>query len=250
MSRSQSRLDQSKFTGRFASTTDEVVAAQRLRHRVFRPDEAGERDADHFDDACQHFLIFRRDSGELVACFRVLFLRDGSEIGDSYSAQFYDLSNLCAYSGPMVELGRFCVAPDAAGDPDILRLALGALGAYVEANGVELLFGCSSFAGTEADLYQDAFALLRERHLAPQRWLPQAKAPSVFQFAHSLKPSKPNLKKALKAMPPLLRSYLAIGGWVSDHAVIDRDLNTLHVFTGVEIASIPAARARVLRGIG
>jgi putative hemolysin len=50
-------------------------------------------------------------------------------------------------------------------------------------------------------------------------------------------------------MPPLLRSYLAMGGWVSDHAVVDRDLGTLHVFTGLEIGAIPAARARQLRAV-
>jgi putative hemolysin len=48
-------------------------------------------------------------------------------------------------------------------------------------------------------------------------------------------------------MPPLLRSYLMMGGWVSDHAVIDAELDTLHVFTGVEIARVPEARARLLR---
>ena len=46
---------------------------------------------------------------------------------------------------------------------------------------------------------------------------------------------------------PLLRTYLVMGGWVSDHAVVDRDLNTLHVFTGLEIRAIPPARARLLR---
>ena len=35
-------------------------------------------------------------------------------------------------------------------------------------------------------------------------------------------------------MPPLLRAYLLMG-WVSDHAVIDNKLNTLHVFTGLEV---------------
>ena len=30
-----------------------------------------------------------------------------------------------------------------------------------------------------------------------------------------------------------------MGGWVSDHAVVDRQMNTLHVFTGLEIAAIP-----------
>ncbi|MBA4351813.1 MAG: ornithine-acyl-ACP acyltransferase, partial [Rhodobacter sp.] len=35
--------------------------------------------------------------------------------------------------------------------------------------------------------------------------------------------------------------------WVSDHAVLDPDLDTLHVFTAVEIAAIPPVRARLLR---
>jgi putative hemolysin len=56
-------------------------------------------------------------------------------------------------------------------------------------------------------------------------------------------------KTALLGVPPLLRTYLGMGGWVSDHAVIDRALDTLHVFTGVEIARIPPARARALRAI-
>ena len=51
----------------------------------------------------------------------------------------------------------------------------------------------------------------------------------------------------MRAMPPLLRTYLMMGGWVSDHAVIDRDLGTLHVFTGVEIKGVPEGRVRALR---
>jgi hypothetical protein len=48
-------------------------------------------------------------------------------------------------------------------------------------------------------------------------------------------------------MPPLLRTYLMMGGWVSDHAVVDDHMNTLHVFTGVEIGAIPPVRKRLLR---
>ena len=55
------------------------------------------------------------------------------------------------------------------------------------------------------------------------------------------------MRRAMAQMPPLLRSYLMMGGWVSDHAVVDRQLNTLHVFTGLEIKAIPPARARLLR---
>ena len=44
-------------------------------------------------------------------------------------------------------------------------------------------------------------------------------------------------------------SYLALGGWVGGHAISDHDLNTLHVFTAVEISAIPAARLRALRAL-
>ena len=54
-------------------------------------------------------------------------------------------------------------------------------------------------------------------------------------------------KKANADMPRLLNIYLLMGGWVSDHAVIDRDLNTMHVFTAVDIKAIPQELKRLLR---
>jgi len=57
----------------------------------------------------------------------------------------------------MVEMGRFCIAPGLT-DADILRVAWAAMTRYVDENAVEMLFGCSSFQGTEADGYEDAFA--------------------------------------------------------------------------------------------
>ena len=42
-------------------------------------------------------------------------------------------------------------------------------------------------------------------------------------------------KRARNFLPPLLKFYLSLGGRVSDHAVIDKDLDTLHVFTYVDL---------------
>ena len=159
----------------------------------------------------------------------------------------YELSGLEAFEGRMVEMGRFCLHPEWH-DPDILRVAWGAMTTFVDENDVEMLFGCSSFAGTETADYLDAFAMLKHGHLAPKRWLPRVKAPDVFRFAARLR-RKPDLKKAMRRMPPLLRTYLMMGGWVSDHAVVDRPVNTLHVFTGLEIGAIPPARKRLLRAV-
>ena len=176
-----------------------------------------------------------------------MHLQGGSEIGKSYSAQYYELSALHTFNGKIVEMGRFCVDPEVK-DADVLRLAWGAMTQYVDTRGVDLVFGCTSFHGTDANAYQDAFAMLRDRHIAPKRWLPRVKAPDVFRFASRLR-RKPDMKQAMRAMPPLLKTYLVMGGWVSDHAVVDSHMNTLHVFTGVEISMIPPARKRLLRAL-
>ncbi|MEL6449678.1 MAG: GNAT family N-acyltransferase [Pseudomonadota bacterium] len=235
-------LKKGRYTARQASSAADVRAAQALRAKCFGLDD----DIDPFDAACTHILILRAADDAVVCCFRMMPLT-GADISRSYSAQYYELSALAAYGGKMVEMGRFCVDPEVT-DPDILRVAWGAMTAYVDDHDVELLFGCSSFAGTETAEYLDAFAMLKARHLAPKRWLPRVKAPKVFKYAARLR-RKPDAKKAMLRMPPLLRTYLMMGGWVSDHAVVDDQMNTLHVFTGVEIGAIPPARKRLLRAV-
>ena len=146
---------------RLAASPDDLLAAQRLRWLCFGGDRTGSQDslavdADALDAVCQHVLIEDTRSGQLVACFRLLHLASGADIDRSYSAQYYNLSALRDFPAPMVELGRFCVHP-ARSDPDILRLAWAALTQHVDEAGVELLFGCSSFLGTDATQHEDAF---------------------------------------------------------------------------------------------
>ncbi len=248
-------LSRGRYRVRFSREPEDVRAAQRLRYEAFiggrrgaatTPERADGLDRDAFDAHCQHALIEDVRTGSLVCVFRMLHLANGSEIGRSYSAQHYELSGLEDFPAPMVEMGRFCMAPGVR-DPDVIRAAWGAMTAWVEEKEVGLLFGCSSFHGVEADDYMDAFAYLRERHIAPKRWLPRVKAPKVYLFGKQLRLRRPDVKIAMRRMPPLLRSYLLLGGWVSDHAVVDDDLNTLHVFTGVEIDRVPEGRRRLLR---
>lgn len=236
-------LPKGRYHTQIARTQAEIARTFDLRGRCFG---AAGAQRDQFDDICTHFMVIETANDRLVCSFRILPLQ-AHEISSSYSAQFYNLDALASFDGKIVEMGRFCVDPSCE-DPDILRVAWAALTAYVDDNNVQFLFGCASFAGIKTDPYLDAFATLKARHLAPKHWLPQIIAPEVFRFAAKLR-RKPDAKKAMQNMPPLLRTYLLMGGWVSDHAVIDRQMNTLHVFTGLEIGAIPPARKRLLRAL-
>lgn len=232
-----------RFTARFAESAADIRAAQALRGQAFR---GGLPDVDAFDRCCAHILVEDHLEQRPACAFRIQPFENGQQIAFSYAAQFYGLSGLRGYQGKLVEMGRFCIDPRY-NDPDILRAAWGLLTAYVDEKNVEMLFGCSSFKGVAPAAHQEAFALLKERHLAPRQWLPEIKAPNVLRFAGG--GNRPNRAAAQRAMPPLLRSYLAMGGWVSDHAVVDADLDTLHVFTGLEISAIPDGRKRLLRAV-
>lgn len=236
-------LSRGRLRARLVMDIADVEAAQELRGLAFFGPGGG-RDVDAFDPHCRHVLIEEEGGDGPVACFRFLWLGDGAGLAQSYSGQYYDLSRLGVFPGPLLELGRFCIRPGRT-DPDILRLAWGAITALVDARQGRMLFGCASFRGIDPAPYAEAFAFLRARHTAPERWHVGEKAPEVIRFAGD----SADAKAALKLIPPLLRTYLAMGGWVSDHAVVDRGMNTLHVFTGVETAAIPPARARALRAI-
>lgn len=244
-------LVRGRYRARLASDPADLSRAQSLRHRSFLArrglvDETG-RDADGFDSLCQHLLVEDIASGQLVCCYRLMSFAAKQSLATSYAAQVYGLSGLDGFSGAKLELGRFCLDPDWH-DPDILRLAWGAMAQIVDAERVSLLFGCSSFEGADWQPHAKALALL-SGHLAPAVWMPEQISPEVYGFADALQHQPLDLREALQALPPLLRTYLAMAGWVSDHAVIDRQLDTLHVFTAVEIAKIPPARARALRAI-
>lgn len=225
-----------------ATQASDLAAALDLRGRMFRAGNATDRD--RFDDVCQHFVIRRRGSDAVVGYFRMIHCADGDAVRHSYSAQTYDLSALSHVRQPMLELGRFCVDATEA-DADVLRLAWAEVTRQVDLHKAAVLFGCTSFSGTDPAAFADSFALLHARHSAPAQWRIAQRAPEVVGF-DTLPPMQDGTR-AVRGLPTLLRSYLALGGWVSDHAVIDRDLGTMHVFTGLEIAAIPPARQRLLR---
>lgn len=236
-----------KLTVQFAQTADQVAAFMALRKARFGVGQ------DAFDSGAILVMITRA-CGEVACCYRLKVFAQAQEIVSSYSAQFYDLTNLRALTRPVVELGRFCMAQTGeetggqtggqSGDAaDVLRLAFAMMARVVDDHGANLLFGCASFAGTDVARHEPALAVLRQ-HGAPEGLKILRRSPQTIDFSNI---STPVTAQGLRQIPPLLRSYLALGGWVSDLAVQDFDLDTLHVFTAVEIDKIPVARAAALR---
>ena len=76
-----------------------IDAAQRLRHDVFTSEPgfaltgaADGRDADRFDEYCDHLLVREDNSGELVGCYRMLPPPGAIAAGGLYTATEFDVA--------------------------------------------------------------------------------------------------------------------------------------------------------------
>ncbi|MCU0905297.1 MAG: GNAT family N-acetyltransferase [Tabrizicola sp.] len=232
-----------KLVARLAHGRDDWARVMAFRSAAF-PRRSGEEE-DAQDPLSAHVIVEGPEG--MLAYFRVMLFGWGAGLAQGYAARFYDVGPLSGYARPIAEMGRFCVAPGGV-HPDVLRLAWGAMTKAVDAGKAGLLVGCSSFRGAAWEAHRAGLALLAAEFVGPTEHLPGRKAAEVVDYPALVGPVG-DRRASLAGMPPLLRTYLGMGGWVSDHAVVDRELDTLHVFTCVEVDRVPAARAASLRAV-
>jgi len=225
-----------------ARSDQELRAVQALRADRFRADK-GLSDLDRFDPFCAHILVQRKHDHLPLAAARFRLLADVAEVENCYSAQFYDLGALAQSGLRLMEIGRICLREGQEQEADSPRALLAGLTRAAQALAVDMLVGCASFSGAQPEQHKDALRYLQARHLGPQALRPGKRGGGHYDLKLAAQAPQP---QDLRHVPALLRLYLGLGGWVSDHAVCDRDLNTLHVFTAVDVQAIPPARLRAL----
>jgi putative hemolysin len=253
---------------RLARDWHEVDAAQALRYRVFYEEMAAlpsaeavarRRDFDRFDEYCDHLLIVdpARPAGEqVVGTYRLLRRSAAERAGGFYSASEFDIAPLVEQPGDILELGRSCV--DRAYRTRLaMNLLWGAIAEYVLRHGIGVMFGCASLPGTDTTALAGALSYLYRNHLAPVELRARALPHRYVAMDAAADPDEATAISALDAraavapLPPLIKGYLRLGGFVGDGAVIDRDFNTTDVCIIVKTDSVTEKYLRhYRRGMG
>ena len=225
---------------RLAQNEAEIDAAQALRYRVFyeemganpTPEMARRhRDFDDFDSICDHLLVLdhARGSGAdaVVGTYRLIRRAMAARKGGFYSASEYDLGKIPEHPGEILELGRSCTDASARGGT-VARLMWRGISAYVFRHRIEVMFGCASLHGTDPDALALPLSYLHHFHGAPPELRMRALAERYVEMDRM--PKDAIDRNAAQAMlPPLIKGYLRLGGFVGDGAVIDRPFNTTDV---------------------
>jgi putative hemolysin len=126
-----------------------------------------------------------------------------------------------------MELGRSCVHADYRGRAAMQLLWRG-IAAYIFLHRIDLMFGCASLPGTDPDAIAAELTYLYQNHLAPPAVRPRA-LPARYVDMRRVDPAALDPRRALVSLPPLIKGYLRLGGFVGDGAVIDRQFNTTDV---------------------
>ena len=240
---------------RLAETAADIDAVQALRYRIFyeslgarpQPEMSRlQRDFDRFDNDCDHLLVLDCGHGgrrnPVVGTYRLLRRDAARRLGGFYSADEYDITPLIAQEGEILELGRSCV--DAAyRQRPTMNLLWNGIAAYVFHHDIRLMFGCASLPGIDPNLLAAPLSYLHYYHLAPPSLRPRALSERYVEMRRlSIGAVDPG--RALAALPPLIKGYLRIGGFVGDGAVIDDQFNTTDVCVLVKMDLVSSKYSR------
>lgn len=207
---------------------EDVVAAQRLRHRVFagemgaalRSPVAG-LDVDGFDEYCDHLVVREDRTGEIVGCYRMLPPERAGAAGMLYSETEFDLRELASLRGALVETGRSCVHPDHRGGA-VVSLVWAGIARYMYLSGHNWLAGCASVSLQDGGvLAAGVWDTVRRKHFAPAGYRVRPLRPWA-------PPDVP--VPARTVLPPLLRGYLRLGAWVCGPPAHDADFGVADLF--------------------
>ena len=202
--------------------------AQALRYAVFSSEfearlkgaELG-LDMDDFDAHCAHIGVRDLNSGRLVATTRLLDHQAARRLGGFYSEEEFSLHGLARLEGPVLEIGRTCVAPEYRNGGTIAVL-WAELAEVLNEGGYSYLMGCASIPMKDGGIQAEAIMQrLRGRYLCNEHLRAEPRTPLPrLQVPDNLSAE----------MPPLLKAYMRLGAKICGEPCWDQDFQVADVF--------------------
>lgn len=237
---------------RLARNEREIDAAQQVRFRVF-VEEMGARlpadamrrgrDIDAFDAVCDHLLVLDNaiegdPEDQIVGTYRLLRQETAFANKGFYSASEFEIESLIARHPDkrFMELGRSCVLPEYR-TKRTLELLWQGNWAYAVRHRMDAMIGCASFPGIQPEAHALALSFLHHSCGSKAEWRTEA-LPELYREMDMMPLEAINPRRALNAMPPLIKGYMRLGAMFGAGAVVDHAFNTTDVLVILPVSSI------------
>ena len=240
---------------RLARTAAEVRQAQKVRYQIFYQEGSAipnparllaRRDIDGYDAICDHLLVIDHaararnavNRPTVVGTYRLLRQPLAEEYGGFYTAGEFSISALIARHSHLqfLELGRSCVLLPYRNKRTVELLWHG-IHAYILQNQCDVMFGCASLDGTDPKQIALPLSFLHHYARAPEPWRAQARPDRYIEMNRMTKEAI-DPRAALHVLPPLIKGYLRLGGYIGDGAVVDHEFGTTDVLIVLPVSAI------------
>jgi len=195
------------------------------------------RDFDPYDEFCDHLLVVDReleglsDTGAVVGTYRLLRGEVAALHGGYYTSSEYDLSPMVDINPPgtrFLELGRSCVLKSYRSRPITMQSLWRGIMLYNDRYTIDVMFGCGSFPGTDADALAMPLSYLHHYHRVPEGSRLRAR-PERYVEMNRMPVEAINPKDGLRKLPPMIKGYVRAGSYIGDGAVVDPQFGTTDV---------------------
>jgi putative hemolysin len=223
--RATGAIPRPRFRIRLATTPEDLHAAQRLRFEVFNLELE-----DTYDACCDHLLVEREDTGEVVGTYRLQTGQLAAAHLGYYSEQEFDFAPYEPLRCELVELGRACVHRDHR-HLGVLGLLWRGIATYACERGARYLIGCSSLTSQEP-----ALGAAMHRYFVANGFL---SAPALCTVPTPAFACPLEATAATCPPPPkLLRTYLSVGARICGPPAIDREFGTIDFLTLLDLRAL------------
>jgi putative hemolysin len=234
-------IERDRFVIKTAENHDELAKVLRLRYEVFYRELLEKRqilgmDIDKFDFSCDHLIIIDKKTDTFIGTYRLISSLFTNKF---YSETEFNLQNIVALSGTKLELGRACVHRDYRNGSSIALLWRG-ITEYMKETGTKYMFGCSSVKTTDKQNIAAIYKNLSNNYLASQVCLVTPKRKFKIKDFDVLtnSVSKEAEDGAVEKIPPLIKSYLNMGGLICGEPAYDKKFKCADLFTLFNIDSL------------
>ncbi|QWF83337.1 GNAT family N-acetyltransferase [Amycolatopsis sp. CA-230715] len=239
--------DAPRYSLLVAGDADEILAAQRLRYRIFA-EEMGAKlhseqpglDIDEFDQFCDHLVVRDDNSGDIVGTYRMLPPERARQAGGLYSDTEFDLSSLSALRPSLVETGRSCVHPDHRSGA-VVSLVWAGIARYMLLSGHRYLAGCASVPLADGGAYAaGVWDVLRAKHYALES---ERVAPLHPWESDGID------RPARSLLPPLIKGYVRLGAKACGPPALDADFGVADFFVLLDLQNIDERYLKFFLGV-
>jgi putative hemolysin len=234
---------------RLAENEAELKEAQKIRYQVFC-DELSARqqskldtrlEQEQHDMICDHLLVLDNsdeNNSKTVGTQRFLVKQSKDTHLPFRSQSEFDLEDLAVRHPEkrFMELGRSCIL-EPYRSKRTMELMWHGTWSYAVKNKVDVMTGCASFYAESPEEISLALGFLSTLTSDNPEWQVSPTSPNNVAIKQYEK-WVTDPKKAIRALPPLIKGYLRLGAYFSDAVVTDEDFGTIDIAVILPVKNI------------